>query len=181
MRQFTHFKRFGLSLLFITVLAFVVTSCQSQEGPLEEETPQVQAAHGGAYGSCGSCPLPSGMSGTLPALLYPSSVWMINVKDCFEEDLSDVGAKCKYRTTGNHTISENISVYIPFSGCTGNCTVNFCSFFYQLGNQLEDARPSGNYLLESINNMVHLTGSDYWVNVTWRAYMCEAMHVPRFE
>ena len=112
MRQFTIIKRFSLAILLLTTVAFVTTSCQSQDDPVVTEEPQIQAELGG-YGSCGSCPLPSTMSGTLPAQLYPSSDWMVNLANCFLEDPTEFGAKCQYRNP-TQTQTETITVYLQF-------------------------------------------------------------------
>ncbi len=181
MRQFTITKRFFYSILIFTAMAFVVSSCETAEDPIEAkastEAPEIQASVSG-YGSCGSCPLPSTISGTLPAQLYPSSSWMVNLSNCFEEDISDANGKCRYRTGTNSTVTENITVYLQFSTSSSNSLQSFCSYFYQVGNALEYNRPNGNWLLDSVNYMSHLTGSYYKINVTWRGYICQYSQVP---
>lgn len=177
MRQFTIIKRLFLSLTLFTAIAFAVTSCETVDDPIQAEAPDVQAAVSG-YGSCGSCPLPSTISGTLPAQLYPSSSWNVNLANCFEEDIDDVEGNCRYRTFGTNTITESIPVYLQFSTNSANTLQSFCSYFYQVGNALAYNRPSGNWLLDSINYMSHTYGSNYIINVTWRAYICQYSHVP---
>ena len=176
MRSFTFLNRIRLSLLLLTAIAFVVTACETQDTPqASTASPSIQAELGG-YGSCGTCPLPADISGTLPAQLYPTSSWNTNMDNCFLEDLSDAGPKCKYRTTGTTHQNMDIQVYLQFSTSSGNTQTSFCSYFYQVGNALSASRPSGNWLLDSINYMVHQTGSYYNINVTWRSYMCTPMH-----
>ena len=175
MRQFTFLNPIRLSLLLLTAVTFVLTSCETQEMPQASESPALQATLGG-YGSCGTCPLPADISGTLPAQLYPTSDWMINLENCFEEDISDAGPKCQYRTSGTTHQTTNIQVYLQFSTSSSNTVTGFCSYFYQVGNALSANRPSGNWLLDSINYMSHLTGSYYKINVTWRSYICQALH-----
>lgn len=173
MKQFTSTKRFFFSLLLLAGFAFVVSSCESQLETVEAESvPEVQAVLGG-YGSCGSCPLPSNISGTLPAQLYPGSVWMSNLENCFQESLSEFGTNCKYKTTGTNTMTTSIPVYLQFSTSSTNTVAGFCSYFYQVGNALGYARPTGNWLLSSINYMSHTQGSNYIINVTWKSYICQ--------
>jgi hypothetical protein len=174
MKQFTIAKKLLFSVLLLTAFSLVTTSCESPEAPFEAAAPAVQESLSG-YGSCGSCPLPSTMSGSLPSQLY-TNAWMGNLENCFEEDIADVGTRCQFRTGSTNTITENIDVYLQFSTNPANTLASFCSYFYQVGNALEYNRPTGNWLLYNINYMSHIFGSDYKINVTWRRYICEHPH-----
>lgn len=176
MKQFNLFNRLFFSALLFTVFAFAATSCQKEDAPFEAEAPEVNAALSG-YGSCGSCPLPASMDGPLPSHLYSSSAWNTSLSTCFEEDLADVGARCQFRPGAQNILTEDVSLYLQFSTHPATSNASLCSHFYQVGNALSYARPSGNWLLESVNYMSHLTGSNYKINVTWRRYICEHQHV----
>ena len=111
-------------------------------------------------------------------MFFSLSDWMVNLANCFLEEPTEFGAKCQYRVP-SQTQTETITVYLQFSTQSSNTLQSFCSYFYQVGNALSANRPSGNWLLEDINYMSHLTGSYYWINVTWRRYQCPYIQVPK--
>lgn len=162
-------KQFTIYLLFLVAFGFVLQSCQTVEAPEADASSPTLAASAAGYGSCTTCPLPASMTGPLSSHLYPGSAWNTALNNCYPEALP---SSCQWKSGG--TVSSSFSVYLQFAQNAANTVTGHCSYLYQAGNQIYAQRPSGNnWLLYSVDNFQHQSGSYFYVQVTWRKYICQ--------
>ncbi len=170
MKQFIQ-STSAFSLLFALSLFIFLAGCSPIEEPEIPTDPEI-AAKSSSFGSCPSCPLTGPMTGSLPAFLYPGSDFNLALSNCYTEDLSNAGNQCQWNKWSS-PVSATIPIYLQFSTFPGNDVTNHCNFLVQVGYQLSQYRPSGNWLLYEVGDLVHITGSDYQIQVKWRNYICK--------
>lgn len=174
----SRFQTRILALLFVLFAGFLVTSCAPDSPVDASEGHHSPQADINAYGQCETCELPPSTSGSLPTVLMANDNFLNVMQHCYEETPADV-CRSGQGVYMPSSLANSTTLYVAGALWTGNVLSHHCSFLYQLGNAALSARPSGQWLLHEVRDIVHLGSGHFRVYLTWNKYRCGEVGNPQ--